>query len=501
MKSIQRASYISLIQLLIQQISGLLLTPFIIARLGIQEYGLYVLLGGWMSFLGLLHFGIHNVVVRYLTATRLNKAGPTKEELLGFIFKLTFFLSLGMLLFALLLYPLLINIYGASLISTQIVQLKSLFIVMVSKLFLVFYIHLFTGYLIATQQLVLYRSLSLFRLILQNLTIFGVLFFWNSALSIVIVDAICTVILLLTLLWIVFVKDKIRLRMNYYQVGLAKEIMSYGFWIFIFSLAHNIQWLAGQTILGIHQSTEVVAVFGIGMIIAGLYTAVANATNQLLLPTATTLAVGKTSSFTYTQSMIRFARINLFLLLPVLMGFYLFGSLFIDLWLGPNFSSAWKVAMVMMLVLTLPLLQQFGDMVLEGMKKNKWKAIWSSITLIIASILAYFLSPNYGIKGILIPFSLAIIANSLILFVYYKKYFSLYFSIFIRQTLLKPLVVNLLYILFWIVGLQWFNMNSWLHLILLGSLFLGLYVVINKIWVMKEEERAYFFKFKSFRQA
>lgn len=495
MKSIQQASYISLIQLLIQQLSGLLLTPFIIARLGIQEYGLYILLGGWMAFLGLLHFGIHNVVIRYLTTSALNEHAPSKEEILGFILRLTFYLSIGMLLLSALLYPLLMHMYGASFNSSQLMEVKSLFIVMVAKLFLVFYIHLFTGYLIATEQMVLYRSLLLARLILQNLTILAVLFYWSSALSIVVVDAICTLILLLILLWIVFKKDKLIVRFNYRQVGLTKDIMLYAFWIFIFNLAHNIQWLAGQTILGLHQSTEMVAIFGIGMIIAGLYTAVAHATNQLLLPMATSLAVKNTSAFTYTQSMIKFSRINLLLLLPILMGFYLFGSLFLHLWLGPAFANAWEIAMVMMIVLTLPLLQAFGDMILEGMKKNKWKAIWSCISLCSASIIAYFLSSKYGIWGILTPFALAIIANSLILFVYYKKYFSLYIIVYFKKTLLKPLLINIIYLAIWVLVLPFFLLNSWTDLMVVGTIFILIYILVNTCLVMNNEEREYFFKF------
>ena len=64
MSEIRRGALLSYVTILVVNLSGLLLTPFIIRSLGNAEYGLYLLIGSLAAYLGVLDFGLNNAETR-----------------------------------------------------------------------------------------------------------------------------------------------------------------------------------------------------------------------------------------------------------------------------------------------------------------------------------------------------------------------------------------------------------------------------------------------------
>ena len=49
-----------------QYIIGFLMFPFIIRHVGIEDYGLYLLVGAFVGYFGLLDFGVGSALVKYV---------------------------------------------------------------------------------------------------------------------------------------------------------------------------------------------------------------------------------------------------------------------------------------------------------------------------------------------------------------------------------------------------------------------------------------------------
>mgnify|MGYP003613230898 CR=1 FL=1 len=62
----------------LSNLTGLLLTPYMLRSLGKSEYGLYSLIGAFVGYLSVLDFGLGNAIVRYVAKYRAE--GDKKGE-------------------------------------------------------------------------------------------------------------------------------------------------------------------------------------------------------------------------------------------------------------------------------------------------------------------------------------------------------------------------------------------------------------------------------------
>ena len=66
MSQLKQGALLTYVKIGVTNIVGLILTPYIIKSLGDSEYGLYVLVGSIIAYLGLMNLGINNATVRYV---------------------------------------------------------------------------------------------------------------------------------------------------------------------------------------------------------------------------------------------------------------------------------------------------------------------------------------------------------------------------------------------------------------------------------------------------
>ncbi len=166
-----------------------------------------------------------------------------------------------------------------------------------------------------------------------------------------------------------------------------KQIFSYSSWIFISTIVFSFQWRAGQIVLGINLNTVVVAIYAVGIMLGSYYTTFASAINSIIVPKATQMVVANSNGSQLTKMMIKVGRLNNYLMLLVLSGFFLFGSEFIKLWLGDNYEDSWMVALLIMVVYTIPMTQTFGNAIIEARNKIAFRAIWDITSMVIAVII------------------------------------------------------------------------------------------------------------------
>ncbi len=236
------------------------------------------------------------------------------------------------------------------------------------------------------------------------------------------------------------------------------------------------QWHAGQVVLGINSNTLTVAVFGVGVLLGGYYGAFATAINGVLIPRATQMVVKKEDGKFLTDAMIKIGRLNLFILVFILSGFFLFGKEFVYLWVGETYASSWLIALLIMIALTLPLTQAFGNAILEAKRKNRFKSMISVVTVGLAVIIGFFLSRTHGMFGMIIPLVSAMSLNSILMNFYYKKIFDFRVSYFFKNTMLReiPIYGLLVFVCYQVVNFK--IVYSWLHLLTCILLYTIIYV-------------------------
>lgn len=138
--------------------------------------------------------------------------------------------------------------------------------------------------------------------------------------------------------------------------------------------------------------------------------------------------------------------------------------------------------------LTLQIVQAFGNIILDAMKKTKFKSLLTLFTITASLLFSYYFSNKFSIYGVVIPLAIAIFINSIILNIYYNKVFGLENKRFFVTVFYKPLlVVSILtaIVSFFIKSLK---VDSWIVLITL-IVFYSLFFIVAIYLIMNEQER------------
>ena len=177
-------------------------------------------------------------------------------------------------------------------------------------------------------------------------------------------------------------------------------------WIFIFSIVTIFQWKAGHWVLGRIATPTVLTIYGIGIVLGTYYGSFSTAISSVFLPRATKMTVGNASGEELTSMMIKIGRISLIVLMYILVAFGLYGEQFVNLWVGKELGKqgsheTWLIAFLIMLAYTLPLLQGFGNSILEAKNKLRFKAILYITFLFLGVILGAYLAKSLGAIGMI----------------------------------------------------------------------------------------------------
>ncbi|MGJ8734803.1 MAG: lipopolysaccharide biosynthesis protein, partial [Cellulophaga sp.] len=184
-------------------------------------------------------------------------------------------------------------------------------------------------------------------------------------------------------------------------------------------------------------------------------------------PRATQMTVGKATGEELTDMMIKIGRLSFIVLMFIFGAFLFFGHQFVLLWvgktLGPEGSyEAWLIAILIMAAYTLPLVQGFGNSILEAKSKLAFKAILYLSFMILGTILGAVLSTKYGALGMITGSVIAwVIVQNTMNFYYHNK-IGLNIIRFFKQLLNKTgiaivLAFGIAYFINMIPGNDWFN--------------------------------------------
>ena len=442
MSQLKKGALLSYVKMILTNIVGILLTPFIIKSLGSSEYGVYLLVGSVVAYLGLMNLGIDNAIVRYVAKYKVKNDKVGEQKFLGTTMWIYIIISFFLTIIGIIIYFNLESIFANSLNADELEKAKIMFAILVGNIAIAFPGGTFMAICEGYENFVFPNTMSIIKYIIRAFTIVCLLLLGGKAISIVVMDTILSITTILITAVFVIKKLKVKISLKTYDLSLVKDIFSYSLWVFLFGIVYHFQWQSGQVILGITTNSVTIAVYGIGIMLGGYYGAFSGGINSVLVPRATQMVFSKSDGKALTDYMIKIGRLNSIILFMVLSGFVLFGKTFIKLWVGITYEKSWVIALLLMIVMTLPLIQAFGNSILEARRKNRFKSLLTIFTVSVAMLLGYYFSKIYGVYGVIIPLVTAMFLNIIIMNFYYKKTFDFKIIYFFKKTILLPLIVN-----------------------------------------------------------
>lgn len=433
MSQIKKGAILSYISIGLTNVIGLVITPFIVKSLGDSEYGLYSLIGALIGYLTVMDLGLNNTIIRYVSKFRAEKDIEGEQQFLGTTMIIYFFISFLVLCVGLLFYINLERMFGQSLTAVELRKSKTMMIILIINLMISLPGGSFNAICNAYENFVFPRILSIVRYISRSILVYIILKMGADSIGLVILDTIISVLAILVSMLFVVKRIKVTFKFSGFEKKTFSNIFSYSIWIFIFAMISQMQWKGGQFVIGARLDTVSVGIYAIGILLGTYYSTFSGAISSLFLPRATQMAVSNASPRELTDMMIKIARFSAFALIIVFVGFLFLGRDFIILWLNKNYSDAYYISLIVMVGYTIPLLQNFGNSLLEAKKLFKFKALVYLVSLGTGTALSMLFVKDNGIIAVIAIIVVFWIIAQIVMNVFFSKVLNLQIGYFFKE--------------------------------------------------------------------
>lgn len=476
MSEIKKAAFYSYLYILLSNIGGLLVTPYIIRSLGDSEYGLYALIGSFVGYLSVLDLGLSNTIVRFVAQYRTENDKKAEENFIAVTLIIYIFISILLLIAGIFFYHSLESFFGETMSFDQLEKAKQMTIILILNLFVTLPGGCFTGICTGYKKFVFPRLLSVFKYVFRALLVVFIMYLGSDSIGLVILDTVLNFSFIIITMYYVLFKLKVTIKLHFLNKIFVKSIFKYSSVIFLFAMIFQLQWRASQVLLGINYETTVVGIYSVGVLLATYYISVGKIINNLILPKAVQSVYSNFTSVELTKQLVKIGRVSLLILLFLFGGFYILGEEFIQLWAGENYKDAWLVAILIMGINLIPLSQGYASAILEAQKKLNFKAIVLLSFCILGLTLGYFLSKVYGISGMVYGLASSMFIANFIIILYYHFNIKLDMIYFLKKAI-NPFLLPFLIIMFFGVYLNnRINDSSWLLFFVKSILYVIFYL-------------------------
>lgn len=479
-------SYVSII---VNMLIQLMYTPLLIRMLGQSEYGLYSLVSSIIGYLTVLDLGFGNAIVVYTAKYRALKQYDEEKKLHG-MFKIIFIvIGLVAATLGLILYFNVNNIFGNTMNSNELHKMKIMMLILAFNLMITFSFSIYTSIINAYEKFVFQKVMSIISAILKPLFMIPLLFLGYKSITMCIIITIVNIIVMMSNY--LYCKNKLNIKTKFlgFDKALFKTIFSYSIWIFVGIIVDKINWSVDNFVLGAVSGAVAVSIYSIAATINQLFINLSTAISGVLLPKMSKLIANKASSEQLTNEMIKVGRIQYYIIFLMSSGLILFGKNFIIIWAGQEFEKSYYVALLLIIPVCLPLIQNLGLSIMQAMNKFKFRSISTLIMAIFNVIISIYFAKEWGATGAALGTCISlIICNIILINIYYYKKLNLnifrFWKEILRETI--PFIIPISIIL---LILYFTKLKGVIGFITYGGIYTIIYCLVAYFLTMNEYER------------
>lgn len=398
--------------------------PVMIRLLGQSEYGLYSLVSGVVSYLGLFSLGFSGAYMRFFAKSYGDK--EKTASLNGMFLMLFSVLAVMATICGIVLSFFPKQIFGDKLTVSELSKAKILMLILVFNIAISLISGLLDSIISAYEQFVFQRIAGLVSIVLSPFITLPLLLIGYRSIMLVVVSTVLTLIRFAVNIWFCIKKIKIPVSFNGFEWILLKEIGVFSSFLFINMIIDQINWNVDKLILGHTGGTNEVAVYGVASQFNSLFMTFSTTVSSVFSPRVNLIAAQKGKnviSTEFTNLMAKIGRIQWLILgLPTL-GFIVFGKYFIvNIFAGKGYEEAHAAALFLILPALIPLIQNVGIEMQRALNKHQFRSIIYLIMAIVNVLISIPLAGKFGAVGAAMGTALSLlIANGLIMNIFYHK--------------------------------------------------------------------------------
>lgn len=399
---------------------SIIYTPIMLRLLGQSEYGLYNLVASVVAYLGILKFGFGNAYMRYYSRFKVKDDKENIAKLNGMFLLIFSIMGLIAVLAGVFLTLNSNRIFGSELTLRELEKAQTLMFILVVNLAISFPNIVFTSHITANEQFVFQKLLQVIRTVANPFVVLPILLMGYGSVGM----AIGTTFLNLSIEigGIIFCRKRLEMKFIFrgFDFKLMKEMVVFSSFIFINIVVDQINWNVDKFIIGRFYGTVAVAVYGLAAQLNTYYLSMSSAISSVFVPRVHQLVVGDNSDRKLTELFIKIGRIQFILLSLIATGLVFLGKPFISMWAGENYADSYPIALLLIIPVTIPLIQNIGIEVQRAKNMHQFRS-WVYLFVAIGNVaISIPLTMNFGGIGAALGTALSLIIGNGILMNWYN---------------------------------------------------------------------------------
>lgn len=438
---------ISYLSLFLGTFIQILYTPIMLRLLGQAEYGLFTLANSVIGYLGVLEFGMGNAVIRYTAKFRAQNDKEGEHNLNGMFIIVYSIIAIIVIIAGTLLVSNADKIFINTLSVNELSTMKILMALMIFNMAISLPFGIFNSIVSAYERFTFQKILGVIRTILNPLVMLPLLLVGYKSIGMTVATTVLNIVFILVNVYYCFRVLKVKIKFKKMDLSIFKEIFAYSFFIFLNMIVDKIYWGTDQLILGAVSGTTIVAIYSIGAQFNNYYMSFSTAISSIFLPRVTQMVTKNVSNKELSDLFIKIGRIQYIILLFILCGFILVGKEFIRIWAGDGYDSSYYIALIVMVPLTIPLIQNLGITILQAKNMHKFRSNLYIVVALMNVVISIPLAYKLGAFGCALASGICFfIGNGLIINLYYYKIINIDIPRFWRNIgkITIPAIVSLL---------------------------------------------------------
>ena len=479
-------SYVSIVASTLVQ---LLYTPFLISKLGQGEYGLYSLINSVIGYLTVLDLGFGNAIIVY-TAKYREQGKLEEEKKLHGMFRIIFRI-IG-LIAGLIGFILFLNVnllFGKTMTPIELHEAKIMMLILAFNLMFTFNFSIYSSIISAYEKFTYQKIMAILNTLMKPLLMIPLLVMGYKAIAMTVVLTIVNVTILLSNYFFCRNKLDVKIKFRGFDKKLFKKILGYSIWIFIGVIVDKANWSVDQFILGSVAGTVAVSLYSTAGTINHLFINLSTAISGVLLPKVSKMVAKKSSDEEITNEFIKVGRLQYLVVFLMASGLTLFGKEFFIAWVGKKFITSYYIAIILIIPLCLPLIQNLGISIMQAKNMHKFRSLVLFAIAIANVAISIPLAKLYGGIGSAIGTSISLlIGNVLIINIYYQKKVGINVIKFWKEIfkMTIPFIIPIVVILF---IMHFITLHGYVHLIVFGGIYSIIYSAVCYFLVMNDYEK------------
>jgi O-antigen/teichoic acid export membrane protein len=403
---------LSYVVIALQFVVSLIYTPIMLRLLGQAQYGLYSLVASIVVYLSLVSYGFSAAYIRFFAGLRVLEDWDGVRRLNGMF--LLLFTTMG-LIATLGGTFLALNVQatlGGHFAEDELDTARILFAILVVNLAITFPSSLFNSYVIAHERFVFLKVLQIVGAVVTPLITLPILLLGFRSIGMAIVTTVINIAMVARTFLYCRLKLKMRFAFRGLSVSLIREVTVFSSFIFINLVVDEVNWNAGKFVISRFHGALPVAVYAVAAMFNLIYMSFSTAISAVSVPRVNMMVASSECDDGVSDLFIRVGRLQLCVLGLVVSGFVFFGRPFIELWAGKNYGDAYVIALLLMVPVTIPSIQNLGIEIQKAKNLHHFRT-WVYLAVAVGNVLISIpLTERFGGVGAAAATAVAVVIGS-----------------------------------------------------------------------------------------